>query len=73
MKLVPIALCAVSLVLCFPAVGQDKKPLSKIAHLKLRAVEMGLEVSGDDWIGQLMAVGALDFTEHYWNSTSYPA
>ena len=29
MKLVPIALCAISLVLCFPAVGQDKKPLSK--------------------------------------------
>jgi len=29
MKLVPIALCAVSLVLCFPAVAPDKSPLSK--------------------------------------------
>jgi hypothetical protein len=41
MKLVPIALCAVSLVLCFPAVGQDKKPLSKEVKALIEKAEKG--------------------------------
>ena len=41
MKLVPIALCAVSLVLCFPAVAQDKKPLSQEVKLLIVMAEKG--------------------------------
>ena len=41
MKLVPIALCAISLALCFPAVGQDKKPLSKEVKALIEKAEKG--------------------------------
>ena len=41
MKLVPVALCAVSLVLCFPAVAQDKKPLSKEVKALIEKAEKG--------------------------------
>jgi hypothetical protein len=41
MKLVPIALCAVSLVLCFPAVGQEKKSPSKNLNAITQKAEGG--------------------------------
>ncbi len=39
MKLVPISLCAVSLVLCLSAVARDKKPLSKEANALIERAE----------------------------------
>ena len=41
MKLVPITLCAISLVLCFPAVAQDKKPLSQTVKALIEKAEKG--------------------------------
>ena len=41
MKLIAIALCAISSVLCFPATAQDKKPLSKDAKARTEKAEQG--------------------------------